>query len=294
MDQGSTLEQIAPFVRNIQFITIDGQTDSPVQIPYDCRLFFTQNGCGRMRVDHRELLMEKGSVLIFNAAIPYQFLKPAHSATFIEISFDYVFRDDTPMQPIPPATADNFVPENAILPIDVVCATQFLSHPVFIKNAISIENRLLEIYREFTESTWYYHGVTSNLFHSILFTIARGIAFEAYGESADKTEVIIQFIKEHYREPLTNQDIANSFWFTPNHLNKLLVSRTGMSLHRFLVNYRISKAIELLQTTSLSVSDVSSAVGFNDLCHFSRCFKKATGKSPREFKAKSSMGKQAP
>jgi AraC-like DNA-binding protein len=51
----------------------------------------------------------------------------------------------------------------------------------------------------------------------------------------------------------------------------------GVSFRRFLVNYRIAIARDFLSEPHASVSQVAYAVGFNDLSHFGRMFRRLVG-----------------
>jgi AraC-like DNA-binding protein len=63
-----------------------------------------------------------------------------------------------------------------------------------------------------------------------------------------------------------------------------MVLNTGSSLHQYLLNYRISMAIELIESTYGSITDIAYQVGFKDISHFSKYFKKKTGRAPSEFR----------
>jgi AraC-like DNA-binding protein len=64
------------------------------------------------------------------------------------------------------------------------------------------------------------------------------------------------------------------------------VKNTGYSLRQYLIRYRINAAFNLLQTTDMSITDISLKVGFSDINYFSRCFKKILGVRPRECQIK--------
>jgi len=63
-----------------------------------------------------------------------------------------------------------------------------------------------------------------------------------------------------------------------------MVMHTGLSLHQYVISLRISKAIGMLETTNMQITEIAYAVGFKDMCHFSRYFKKTTGRTPRGFR----------
>ena len=61
---------------------------------------------------------------------------------------------------------------------------------------------------------------------------------------------------------------------------------TGRSLTKYIQQVRMQEAIRLFNTTSLSVSEVAVAVGYQDFSYFSKIFSKEIGCSPREYKQK--------
>lgn len=68
------------------------------------------------------------------------------------------------------------------------------------------------------------------------------------------------------------------------HLSKLLNRHTGQSFSDILNHTRIEHAKELLKDPSLRIGDISEQVGFLDLAHFSRVFKKQEGVSANEYR----------
>ncbi|MDF9798076.1 AraC-like DNA-binding protein [Catalinimonas alkaloidigena] len=68
------------------------------------------------------------------------------------------------------------------------------------------------------------------------------------------------------------------------HLYRLTKDFTGQSPSEYIRNYRLHKATLLLTQANKSVSEVAYLTGFNDLSHFSKCFKKVFGVCPSEYK----------
>ncbi|MBO5769308.1 MAG: helix-turn-helix transcriptional regulator, partial [Bacteroidales bacterium] len=67
--------------------------------------------------------------------------------------------------------------------------------------------------------------------------------------------------------------------------NKLKAT-TGLSPVDFVLQIRIKRAIQLMQTRNFSIAEVAYKTGFNDPKYFSRCFKKFHGESPSVFMKK--------
>ena len=72
--------------------------------------------------------------------------------------------------------------------------------------------------------------------------------------------------------------------YNPNYLNRLVLGITGMSLHQYVLQRRLTRAAELLITTQLPVSEIAVNLGFHSASHFSGFFKKATGTTPAQYR----------
>lgn len=83
---------------------------------------------------------------------------------------------------------------------------------------------------------------------------------------------------------LTVQYIADKMNLSPNYLSDLLRVHTGQSTQQHIHEKLIGKAKERLSTTSLSVSEIAYALGFEHAQSFSTLFKKKTNLSPVEFR----------
>jgi len=94
----------------------------------------------------------------------------------------------------------------------------------------------------------------------------------------------LKYMEEHYREKLKLQDVADQVYVSQWHLSKLLNRYKNQSFSDILNNIRIEKAKELLSDPSLRIGDIAEMVGFLDMAHFSRVFKRQTGMSANEYR----------
>lgn len=96
----------------------------------------------------------------------------------------------------------------------------------------------------------------------------------------------LKYIEENYREKLKLSDVADHAYVSQWHLSKLLNRQTGQSFSDILNNIRIENAKVLLKEPSLRIGNIAEEVGFLDIAHFSRVFKKLTGISANEYRNK--------
>jgi len=97
-------------------------------------------------------------------------------------------------------------------------------------------------------------------------------------------EAAIEYMKKHLDTALKVDDVAAQFSYSPSHFFTLFKKRTGYSpIHYF--NYlKIQKACQYLSFTSMSVKEISFALGFNDPLYFSRLFKKIMSSPPLQYR----------
>lgn len=101
----------------------------------------------------------------------------------------------------------------------------------------------------------------------------------------DDLQHMFTFITCHLAEPLTLSQLAWHAGMSRYAICRLFQRRFGVSPMRWLWCYRMKAAREMiLRCPDLSLTDVAFACGFSCSAHFSRCFKKAYGECPRDFK----------
>lgn len=95
-------------------------------------------------------------------------------------------------------------------------------------------------------------------------------------------EAII-YINDHFTEMITLQDVADLVKVSKNYFSELFKRETGLNFIDYIIQQRVKRAKELLQTTRLNVYEVAEKSGFNDVKYFSKLFKKLVGMSPKQY-----------
>ena len=104
------------------------------------------------------------------------------------------------------------------------------------------------------------------------------------GKNAALVREIIEYIESNFNVDITNSDISSHFNYNSSYLNRVFKQHVGMTLHSFLLTFRINTAMEMLDNQSSSVGEIAESVGFTDIPHFVKSFKKITGKTPGEYR----------
>lgn len=98
------------------------------------------------------------------------------------------------------------------------------------------------------------------------------------GKKISDTETLldraIKYIQGNYSRKITVNDIADFVKTDRSHLFRIFKKELGISPQEYLINFRLSRARELLGKYDLNISQVGYSVGYNDPAQFSRLFKK--------------------
>lgn len=103
----------------------------------------------------------------------------------------------------------------------------------------------------------------------------------------------IQYIENHYQEPITLESAAEAIGISAGHLTRLMSDELKKGFARTLIDYRLQKAKEMLKKPNVSVRDVSRLCGYSDANYFARLFRRMTGVSPSEYTARKSGGEES-
>lgn len=94
---------------------------------------------------------------------------------------------------------------------------------------------------------------------------------------------IISFIQKHYEE-VTLESLSEEFHLSKPYLSKYIREKAGMTFQEAVKEERMKKARTLLKETSQSVETVAANVGYENVEHFNRLFKKAYGITPVQYR----------
>lgn len=96
---------------------------------------------------------------------------------------------------------------------------------------------------------------------------------------------IRQIVSQELGTELSVGTLARRFNYNAAYLSRVFKDETGEALQDYMIHARIEKAKELLENGT-RIGDVSASVGYENLPHFSRIFKKTVGVSPKQYQEK--------
>lgn len=113
-------------------------------------------------------------------------------------------------------------------------------------------------------------------------------AWEQLGRSRTGVSRIVLVTKRYLREHFTRSaipldELAAHVGVSRNHLSWEFTRETGETITDHLARLRVEEACRLLATTTLKVYEISERVGYTNVEHFGRVFKRVTGTSPNRW-----------
>lgn len=124
------------------------------------------------------------------------------------------------------------------------------------------------------------------LFFSKLAENVKNVSLEDNGLSSNiYVNKAIEFIQDNYHSPIKVHDIAKYICLNRSYLTSIFQKNIQMSPQKFLMEFRITKAAELLYNTDLPIGNIANSCGYSDQLAFSKAFKKVKGVSPKEYRS---------
>ena len=110
---------------------------------------------------------------------------------------------------------------------------------------------------------------------------------ESEGDPAAGNFIVRQaldYMQAHCAEHLSLSDVADHVYVSQWHLSKLINKHTNQSFFDILGRMRIDRAKALLAAPGLRIHAVAEQVGYVDVAHFSKSFKRLEGMTPGEYR----------
>lgn len=103
-----------------------------------------------------------------------------------------------------------------------------------------------------------------------------------YGEMVEE---VLKYIDNNYSdEDISLNLLASHVNVSPNHLSMIFSQETGNTFIKYLTDYRMNKAKEMLKCTNKRGAEIALEVGYKDPHYFSYIFKKTQGMTPTQFR----------
>lgn len=126
--------------------------------------------------------------------------------------------------------------------------------------------------------------------HIYLMGFLKEMKLRYAGKKSGFTREFQHYMKMHYMENISLEDVADNFMLTPSYCSRLVKESMGSTFTQILIEERIKEAKELLKNTDMHIYEIASRVGYSDVKYFNRVFKSCTGMTPQQFRRESVGG----
>lgn len=92
------------------------------------------------------------------------------------------------------------------------------------------------------------------------------------------------YIRQNYNQDISLNSLSEQFYLHSNYLSRLFKEKTGKNFIDYLIEVRMEKAKELLQSTDHKIIEICAMTGYDNPRYFSKLFKLYTGMTPREYR----------
>jgi len=100
-----------------------------------------------------------------------------------------------------------------------------------------------------------------------------------------KIQQAVRYINDNYRTDIRLDAVAKEAGMSLSHFSRIFRKVMGLSYQEYLNGCRITKAKNLLRSSTRSITEIAISVGFADSTGFGRIFKKLTGQTPSAYRS---------
>ncbi|MFG6150176.1 response regulator transcription factor [Halobacillus sp. B23F22_1] len=145
-----------------------------------------------------------------------------------------------------------------------------------------LETKKYEYFAEINEAAYAKDAVA--IFHTFIEDVKRIVLVDDNKNCPADMKRLLQYIEDHYTEPLSLTTLSDTFHFNPSYLSSYFSTHLKVGFSDYLNQVRIVKAKYILETSQASVSMVSEMVGYSDPSYFCKVFKRMEGSSPGNYR----------
>lgn len=104
------------------------------------------------------------------------------------------------------------------------------------------------------------------------------------GNGSRISELVKQYVYAHYKEDISLKSVASAVFLSPQYLSSVFKKETGGGLAKFIKDYRMKKAQELLRKTNQKIHVICTEVGYSNESYFCKSFRECFGVSPEKYR----------
>ena len=272
------LRRIDPFLRFAAAMRYPQNFNGKLLQVSDCRIFYITEGSAQLCIREDTYLLEPGTLFYCCAGSRYR-IAVEEDCNLICLNFDLSDAHRHQKLPLPVSGAPETWEAMPVYAVPVEDSA-FLNNCLCLPEAHDLRARLERIVEYYALGTELDMAQSCTELKLLLLQLHR-----LHREQLPpKIAQVVAHIRGHYAQPITNRQLAQLVGYHEYYLNRIFTEATGQSLHSFLLQERLRRAVFLILNTELELKSVAEQTGFSGYPHFSSYFKQNYGVSPAEFR----------
>lgn len=254
----------------------------------DCRLFYISKGSCKICIEEKIIELNKDTLFYCCGGSDYTFQpsesEPDKTIQLYSINFDLTQNFSHILKTFIP---ENFNKTKNHSPIDncYIEDSGFLNSYFVYENAYIFKDMIKDITKEFLVNGLYFREYSGSVVKNILISLHR-TNINNPGSIPEGLQKTIEYINLNFDKEINNTILAKISGYHEFYLNRLFNKHIGMSMHKYIINFRINESKYLLLNSDMSISEIALKTGFNSNTHFSTMFKKELSMTPFEYRNK--------
>ncbi len=254
----------------------------PHSHPNMYEFYYVTKGAIEHKVNGTLLTVPEGHFIFVNQGIQHETMyHPEQSCDYLTIVFSFQKR-----------STQNYT--NGTEDFETIHLEYFFKYVIdkpfiFAEDHYHCERYIKDMYHEFDAKEWGWSYKLQSLFTCFIFDCTRNfippINEKIQAPTGNLPIAFTKYLHANYANPnLSLQDIADHFFISPRHVNRLFKEFFGASVSKTLTQYRIHYAKNFLMDTDYSVDEIAEQIGFSSGSTLSKLFKELEHMTISEFR----------
>lgn len=269
------MELFNPFVRTIEKRPelYTGVCDCKA---YDYRVFYIKSGSTYLTVDGKTQLLKENDMVIVPPNMSYSSEMQSEVEAYV-INMDLCFENTGEGIRIA-----NYV--HLFKPEKIMSKTLWDIFPAFYRCPPNTHVKFQDLLDIYVEKQEFYRERLAAMLKTI---IIESMLYTNYDRTPELVKEVKQYLEENYGRNITNQEIGDAFSYHPNYVNRIFKEATGETVHHYLNETRLKKALKMILETDVTMEQIGRECGFLSCAYFIKCFREKYGTSPFKYRGKS-------
>lgn len=300
MEKKVNFNEMNLYVRYVQ--RVEGIADLyylPWRIIYDNFLIFMDEGSITLKYENKEIELHENEIYIIPPFLKNKLeVKKGNHCWYYGVHFDFFYDSDSE-----DFNEDVYIPENMgyikedliEIPMDEklmnrnVYSLENIRFPekIMMHDRMRFRGLFQKLLKEFSSDSFGHEIIVKSTFYEMMHMIIWEIRDTAKEENTDKYEAIYRYLHDFtdgYKDSKMDvAQIALEYGMSQKKFRSIFKSAMKKTPKEYIIERKIQKAKDLLETGRYQVGEVAYMLGYDDVFYFSKLFKRKVGVSPKNY-----------